>query len=256
MTLAARPCLPVVVAAALALIASGAQAATVTIGSPLAGPFSPGTSSMPSTWTNTVLRPGAALTSPSDGTIVRWRIVGATGGPFYLRVLTPVGGTTYTGGGTGPPQIPGTNATGTTETFPASLPIRAGQIVGFDDTGTTDTFSLMTVPGATYTDWNPPLADGSSLPYMNPYGAGAELAFNADVRYCVVPALTGRKLGAARQALAAADCALGKIVRPKKRARRRKAKFVRAESVAAGSSISDTAPVDLTLGKKRHKKKR
>jgi hypothetical protein len=151
--------------------------------------------------------------------------------------------------------MPGTNATGTTETFPASLPIRAGQIVGFDDTGTTDTFSLMTVPGATYTDWNPPLADGSSLPYTNPYGAGAELAFNADVRYCVVPALTGRKLGAAREALAAADCALRKIVRPKKRARRRKAKFVRAESVAAGTSISDTAPVDLMLGKKRHKKR-
>ena len=44
------------------------------------------------TWTNTRLAPGANLTSPADGTIVRWRIVEATGGPFYLRVLTPVGG--------------------------------------------------------------------------------------------------------------------------------------------------------------------
>lgn len=207
---------------------------------------------MPSTWTNTVLPPGGTLTSPSNGTIVRWRIVGAGGGPFELRVLAPAGGTAYTGAGTGPPQTP---TTGGTETFPASLPITAGQIVGFDNTGAGDTFSSMAAPGATYTDWNPPLADGSSLPYTNPYGADYEIAFNADVRYCVVPPLTGKKLGVAEQALAAADCALGRIVRPKKKAKRKKAKFVRAESVAAGSSISDTAPVDLTLGKKRHKKK-
>ena len=184
---------------------------------------------------------------------MRWRIVGAGGGPFELRVLTPVGGTTYTGAGTGPPQIPTTDAT---ETFPANLPIKAGQIVGFDNTGAMDTFASMAAPGATYTDWFPPLADGSSLPYTNPYGAGYEIAFNADVRYCVVPPLTGKKLGAAKQALAAADCALGRIVRPRKKAKRKKAKFVRAESVAAGSSISDAAPVDLTLGKKVHKKKR
>jgi hypothetical protein len=210
---------------------------------------------MPSTWTNTVLPAGGTLTSPSDGTIVRWRIVGAGGGPFELRVLTPVGGTTYTGAGTGPPQIPTTDAT---ETFPASLPIRAGQIVGFDNTGSMDTFASMAAPGATYTDWSPPLADGSTLPYTNPYGADYEIAFNADVRYCIVPPLTGMKLGAAKSALAAADCSLGRIVRPnkKKKAKRRKAKFVRAESVAAGTSISDSAPVDLTLGKKRHKKKR
>ncbi len=207
---------------------------------------------MPSTWTNTVLPQGETLASPSDGTIVRWRIVGASGGPFQLRVLTPVGGTTYMGSGTGPAQFPTTNAT---QTFPASLPIRAGQIAGFDSSGTMDTFASEIVPGATYTEWNPPLADGSALPYTNPYGADAVIAFNADVRYCVVPALTGKKLGAARRALAAADCALGKIVRPKKKARRKKAKFVRTVSVVAGSSISDTAPIDLTLGKKRHKKK-
>ena len=216
-----RVWLPVAVVALLTLLtAPGAGAVTVTIGSPLTGPFSPGSSGMPATWTNTVLPPGASLKSPNDGTIVRWRIVGASGGPFYLRVLTPDGGTTYTGAGTGPAQFPTTSGT---QTFPASLPIGAGQIVGFDNTGTMDTFAFATVPGATYTDWNPPLADGSALPYTNPYGAGGELAFNADVRYCVVPALTGKKLGAAKRALAAADCALGKIVRPKKKARRKKA---------------------------------
>lgn len=203
------------------------------------------------TWANTGLPPGANLTSPSDGTIVRWRIVEATGGPFRLRVLTPVGGITYTGAGTGPPVTPTTNAT---ETFPANLPIKAGQIVGYDNTNNSDAIGFTTATGATYTDWNPALADGDTLPYTNPYGANGELGFNADVRYCIVPALTGTKIGAARQALAAADCTVGKIRRPTKEARRKKAKFVRAQSAVAGSSISDTAPIDLVLGRVRHKK--
>ena len=130
---------------------------------------------MSSTWTNTALAPGETLASPSDGTVVRWRIVGATGGPFSLRVLTPAGGTTYTGAGTGPPQTPTTSET---QTFPASLPIRAGQIVGFDVTDAMDGFALATVSGSTYTDWDPPLAESSTLPYTNPYGAGAEIGFN------------------------------------------------------------------------------
>ena len=117
------------------------------------------------TWANTGLPPGANLTSPSDGTIVRWRIVGATGGPFRLRVLTPVGGITYTGAGTGPPQTPTTNAT---ETFPANLPIKAGQIVGYDNTNNSDTIAFRTATGATYTDWNPALADGDTLPVYEP----------------------------------------------------------------------------------------
>ncbi len=203
------------------------------------------------TWANIGLPPGANLTSPSDGTIVRWRIVGATGGPFRLRVLTPVGGTRYTGAGTGPPQTPTTNAT---ETFPANLPIKVGQIVGYDNTNNSDTIAFRTATGATYTDWNPALADGDTLPYTNPYGADGEIGFNADVRYCIVPALIGKKIGADREALTAADCTVGKIRRPTNKARRKKAKFVRAQSAIAGTSISDTTPIDLVLGKKRHKK--
>ena len=93
---------------------------------------------------------------------MRWRIVQATGGPFRLRVLTPVSGITYTGAGTGPPQTPTTNAT---ETFPANLPIRTGQIVGYDNTNNSDTIGFRTATGATYTDWNPALADGAPFLY-------------------------------------------------------------------------------------------
>jgi hypothetical protein len=46
------------------------------------------------------------------------------------------------------------------------------------------------------------------------------------------------------------------VKRPKSKSARKKAKFVKSQSVAPGTSISDTAPVDLKLGKKpkRHKK--
>jgi hypothetical protein len=242
-------------AAALALLTvPGARAATVTIGSPLTGTFSSTDLGVDQvTWTNVALPPGETLASPVDGTIRRWRMIGPAGGPFRLRVLTPAGGTSYTGAGTGPPQTPTTNGT---QIFPADLPINAGQIVGFDNLGTTDKVGVQLVTGATYTDWNPALADGESREYTNPYGGGAELGFNADVRYCVVPALAGKKLGAAKQALTAADCALGKITRPKKKAKRKKAKFVRGQSAAPGSSISDTAPIDLRLGKKPGKKRK
>ena len=81
----------VVVAASLALCA-GAQAATVTVGSPLTVDFS-GQSTGEVTGVNLTLgEPGANATSPNDGTVVRWRMAGDySGGPFRLVVLRPAG---------------------------------------------------------------------------------------------------------------------------------------------------------------------
>jgi len=39
---------------------------------------------------------GANLSSPVNGLIVRWRLQGAVGGPFTLRVLRPNGSGAYT----------------------------------------------------------------------------------------------------------------------------------------------------------------
>jgi len=76
------------------------------------------------------------------------------------------------------------------------------------------------------------------------------------VRFCSVPNLKGLKIGAAQNALVAADCTVGTLKRPKKKAARKKAKFVKSQTAVPGTSISDTAPIDLTLGKgpKKHKK--
>ena len=162
------------------IIASSAQAAVVTVGSPLTGPFSPGNFiGADATLANFVVpESGATATSPVTGTIIRWRITQATGGPFRLRVLTPDGGTTYTGAGTSAPQTPSSTAT---QTFTADLSVRAGQLIGLDQTWPAQV-GVASVPGsgAAYGGWTPPLADGNQ-------GSGftgssdTELGFNADV---------------------------------------------------------------------------
>ena len=163
-----------------ALLAGSAQASTVTIGSPLTASFVSASFGNPLTIANPVLtEPGAQVASPVDGTIVRWRIEDAAGGPFKLRVLTRVGttGSTYTGAGTSAPQSPSSLAT---QTFPADLPIRAGQILGLDNTNGSDQLGRAAVSGTGWVDWEPPLADGATRAAS--VGGAFEFAFNADVQ--------------------------------------------------------------------------
>jgi IPT/TIG domain-containing protein/PASTA domain-containing protein len=167
-------------ACTLALLAPGsAPAANVTVGSPLTATFGPATiGSGAVTLLNTALpEPGANVTSPIDGAIVRWRIQGASGGPFRLRVLTPVSGTTYTGGGsTGAetPKGPGL------ETFTTVLPIKAGQTVALDNTLSSDQIGAAAPPGAGFVFWFPQLADGEAKAGIGPQPI--ELAYNAEVQ--------------------------------------------------------------------------
>ena len=106
----------------LALSPAGAQAVPVTIGSPLTASFSSAGAGAASTVANPGLaEAGAVVSSPVNGTVVRWRIADASGGPFYLRILTPVNGNTYTGAGTSEPRLPQDMST---QTFTTNLPIR------------------------------------------------------------------------------------------------------------------------------------
>ena len=73
-----------------------AQASTITIGSVLPLTYTLTPFGQPQTLFNTTLpETGAKLASPVDGAIVRWRMLGAKGGPFYLRVLQPNGSGAY-----------------------------------------------------------------------------------------------------------------------------------------------------------------
>jgi hypothetical protein len=160
-------------------LASAAQAANVTLGSPLTGAFTAEPFGVTGTFFNSSLpEPGANATSPVNGAIVRWRVVGASAGPFRLRVLQPAGGTTYTAVGSSSPQTPTTLAP---LDFPTNLPIHAGDTIGLDGIKEQTIGGLKPLPGAAIAVWIPALAEGSSLPFAASE-PNVEIAFNAEVQ--------------------------------------------------------------------------
>ncbi len=167
-------------ASAWALLASSAQATTVTVGSPFTQPFAPTEFHTVGTLINSSLTEGDAnATSPISGMIVRWRVLDASGGPFVLRVLHPLGGTTYTAVGTSAPEAP---TALTTQTFPASLPIQAGDAIGIENSAKGDKIgTISTLYGAGIYSWEPPLAYNETRAATH-VEAEREVAFNADVQ--------------------------------------------------------------------------
>ncbi len=161
------------------LATTAAQASTVTIGSVLPPGSSPTAFGQVETFFNTALpEKGANLVSPVNGTIVRWRMQDAQGGPFYLRVLRPNGSGAYTASGTSNPATP--SGTGL-QTFTANLPIRAGDLIGVDPTNGTDKIGTVEVPGASYGFIFPPPFDMATVA---PSGtiAGKEIELSAEVQ--------------------------------------------------------------------------
>jgi hypothetical protein len=154
-------------------------AATVTIGSPLGSSFAPVEYTVLATAANTDLpEAGATLTSPITGTIVRWRIGGAIGGPYRLRVLTPFGSDVFGGVATSGPV---TSGSAEIRTIAANLPIRTGQTIGVDNSSSSDTLGVAGVIGARFISIEPPLPDGAvgSATFSQ---SNSELQFNADVQ--------------------------------------------------------------------------
>jgi IPT/TIG domain/PASTA domain len=171
---------PLVIFAAMLGFAGAAQAATVTVGSPLTGGFAP-TSCTPSASCTALMavlpESGAKVTSPVEGVVVRWRILqGSPGHQYQLRVLTPNGGTAYTATGTSSSVSP----TGAgIETFATALPIKAGQTIGLD-LDPAAKIGLIKENGASLLAWSPAIPEGP-MP-VPPKPVNAELAFNADVQ--------------------------------------------------------------------------
>src|ERR1700742_4926406 len=120
--------LALAVAAAWALVAAvAAQATTVTVGSVMPPTFTSTPFEGVRTQFNTTLpETGANLASPVNGAIVRWKVAGAVGGPFTLRVLHPNGAGAYTA--TASSQAVTPNGSGI-ETFSTQLPIRSGDLI-------------------------------------------------------------------------------------------------------------------------------
>jgi hypothetical protein len=169
-----------VVAGALALMgAAAAQASTVTVGSVLPTNFVGEEFKEVQTYFNTALpERGANLVSPVSGAVVRWRMQGASGGPFYLRVLRPNGSGGYTANGTsGPAVISGTGL----QTFTANMPIEAGDLIGVDPTNPTDKIGVAKEAGASYAHIFPTPIEGATVPASGSE-TGQEIELSAEVQ--------------------------------------------------------------------------
>lgn len=230
------------------LTAPGAPAATVTIGSPFTTPpNNSATYTAEGTLFNRALPAPANATSPVDGTVISWRFIGSGAGPMLPRIIRPVGTDTFTGAGSGPGQTPAGPST-VSGPFPLSLPIRRGDFFGVNIPNLQVIAYRSPVSGGAGAAFFPSLSDGGaprSVGSGNNY-PNEEEAIGAVVRYCLVPNLRGKKPKAARQALAAADCTVGTANKSKKRRKRKK---VLSQTVAPGTSISDTAPVSFKVSK-------
>ena len=163
-----------------ALAAPAAQAGTVTVGSPLTAAFTPAEygAGSPLTLFNSALpEPGANVTSPVNGVILRWSIVGAVGGPFKLRVLTPGTANKYTGAGVSGGGLPGSTDV---QTFATVLPVKAGQTIGLDNTNETDKIGQAAVAGASLGFLKPVIEEGATA--AGTELTGEEVGFNAEIQ--------------------------------------------------------------------------
>jgi IPT/TIG domain-containing protein/PASTA domain-containing protein len=164
---------------AWALLATAAEATTITIGSVLPPGSTPTEFGQVQTFFNTALpEKGANLSSPATGAIIRWRVQDAAGGPFYLRVLRPNGSGAYTAVGKSSPVTP---AGPGLQTFTTNLPIHAGDLIGIDPSNAADTIGVATVAGANYGFIFPPPFDGATVAPSGTEG-GKEIELSAEVQ--------------------------------------------------------------------------
>lgn len=169
----------VAIAAVLALgMTTAAEAAPVTVGSPLSGAVEEGVASGGSgTFLNLAFdEPGALATSPVTGAVINWHVLNGVG-PFRLRVLRPAGGTSYAAVASS-----GTvTASGGLQTFPAAIPIQAGDAIGLDINNGNKIGVYFGNPADVAAVWVPPIADGATQPYLGSENE-IEVAYNAVVQ--------------------------------------------------------------------------
>jgi hypothetical protein len=174
----AGPTLALIAAIAVPLaFVCTANAAIVTVGSTGTPTGETPIGGVATIFDTSVSEPGANLTSPISGTIIRWHASNFSGGPFALQVLTPNGAGNYTATATSAAVTPASKAT---QTFPTQLPIQAGQTLAIKNTNAGDQIGFLAPAGATYAFFIPPLADGATG-NATP-GMGVEFTYNAEVQ--------------------------------------------------------------------------
>lgn len=167
------------VAAVCGLFAGSAQASVISIGSVLPEGFTSKEFGRVQTLFNTALpEPGANLVSPVSGAVIRWRVQGAKGGPFYLRVLHPNGKGAYEAAGKSQGATPLDLGL---QTFETNLKIQAGDLVGIDPTRPEDEIGVKAESGASYAAIFPTPFDGSVVAPSASF-PGEEIELSAEIQ--------------------------------------------------------------------------
>jgi hypothetical protein len=170
---------------ASAFLAGSAEASTVSIGSVLPPGSTATAFGEVNTLFNTALpEKGANLVSPVSGAIVRWRVINAEGGPFFLRVLHPNGSGAYKAAGTSNPATPTDLGL---QTFTTNLPVQAGDLIGVDPTHGSDKIGIVGASAASFAKIFPPPLEGATVAPRPPV-AGEEIELSAEVQ--PTPAIT------------------------------------------------------------------
>lgn len=259
---------------ALLSFAGVAQAETITLGPALTGPGTNGYTCAPAIGGGcgemllSTSLPSVQIAAPVDGTIVRWRIKGASAAPDYsLDVLRHNSDGSYTVTASTGSVTPAGNEI---ETLATSLPIHVGEYI---ELNLPQGGEFTALEGAsTYITFFPHLESGETRQPTNEFEYPFTFGFNADVEYeppptpaptpapvpttlaaapvveadCIAPRLEGMKLRTARETVKAAHCALGKNIR-KKGANNRNGKVV-GQTKKPGTTLAAGSVVRVTLG--------
>lgn len=160
------------------LAAPGSAAAVVTLGSPMPVPATsgvPGCGTPPCVHSQSAL-PGRTVSSPVNGTIVRWRFdYSAATSTVRLRVVRPLAsGGLFSSG----PEL---TFVGLPQEIPSSIPISIGDRIAIEGVaGPGNPVGLTGVTGAKLESWDPPPPDGVATPQTFD-SVDFELFLNADV---------------------------------------------------------------------------
>jgi IPT/TIG domain-containing protein/PASTA domain-containing protein len=171
--------------ASLAIWAPAAPAENIVLGPPLTSPIIGGSECLQACTISQAALPGAAVASPVDGVVVRWRLLDGTPGKNYsLRILDPRGGLNFFGAGRSAPVVG--SGLGV-KTFSTALPIHVGQTIGIDMEANANVAS-QDAAGARYLSFQPPLGEGVVSTGRLEAFSPRVLGFNAEVQQA--PAIT------------------------------------------------------------------
>lgn len=248
-------------------LASPASAETVVMGSTLANEFEGGISTAPTVSVQLGYAPATSpnpVVSPANGVITGWKVRSADDGALYtLKVLRPNGAVslvtatnsnfTAIASVQAPSAVPvgtGATTTGVVFDYPASLPISQGDYIGLLTGGDDDDVPQKTTNGVTANlianNFLGQPADGAAANLLA--DEQHDLLLQATVKFCKVPNLQGKKLKAAKKALAAADCA-AKVSKKKGAKKKQRGKVIKQKK-KAGFTAPPGTQVPIVVGKK------